>query len=311
MVHTRRAALHATGATALAALAGCTALESLTTAEATEYHLKITAVPHPLIESTLYEPSDRELFGDPAREALEAVLPEGEHTTDGYQPVPEDSYVEHDGTYFQLKYTVSGREPIERELIRLESVEREAVPDDAPRVDTLDQASERILTILQTHTLHGGESSLSEEVDGDAYVIRLPAEQDCELVSGTLDDEVVTITDSTAFAFRVRRTTEEISEPEYTLQALPITDSERTFKQALLATEIDVELESIQLADSVRAILEEAMSEEAYVEESPRSDSFKTVLEYLNPEGAQLPIGGSQLWYDEERYRYSIETFEG
>ncbi len=308
MVYTRRAALQAIGATALAALAGCTAFESITEDESQEYQLEIGAMEGSLIESTLYEPSDRQLFGEPAREALEAVLPEGEHTTDGYQPVPEDAYVEHEGAYFQLKYTVSGREPVDRDLIRVESVEDEAVPSEPHRVADLDNASGRILTILQTYSLHEGAGSMAEELRGDAYVLRLPAERDSQLAAGDLDDEVVTMTDSTAFASRVRRSTEEILEPQYTLTALPITDSAATFQQVLLATEVDAELESARLEDSVQAILEEAMQREPYTETAPRSDSFETVFDRLNREQEPLPIANRRLWYDKALYRYSIHV---
>ncbi len=192
--------------------------------------------------------------------------PDGDHTTVGFKPVPEDAYVEHEGSYFQIKYVVSGRETVDRELISVESVEDEDIPDDPLEVDTLDDVDERILSLLHVHTHFGGESAIADALREDAFVLRRPAERDSQLASGDLDGEIVTMTDSQSFAYRIQRSTTELHEPKYTALAVPVAASHSTFRETLLSTEIDAELDSTPLETAVREILEEAIETESYLE---------------------------------------------
>lgn len=104
MVLIRRRLLHTIGTAGVAALAGCSGINSLGS-ESSEpgYRLRIESVEASLIEHALYEPNDGALFGVPARAALDAILPEGQHTTYGYKPLPTDVYVGYEGTYYQTK----------------------------------------------------------------------------------------------------------------------------------------------------------------------------------------------------------------
>jgi hypothetical protein len=101
MVLTRRRALHAAGATAFSTLAGClTDDRSDSRSAVQEYSLDIDRIEQTPVEYALYEPDDSPLFGDPAETALANVLPDGRHTTYGYQPVPNDGYVVYEGSYY-------------------------------------------------------------------------------------------------------------------------------------------------------------------------------------------------------------------
>ncbi|MFC6989213.1 hypothetical protein ACFQJD_11755 [Haloplanus sp. GCM10025708] len=138
MVPTRRRLLQTAGATTLAALAGCSSASPLGSEDSTpEYTLDVESVDASPVEHALYRPGDGALFGDPARTALDAVLPDGRHTTYGYRPLPDDAYVARDGAYYQIKHVVTGRERLERALVRVDTVPRDQVPEDAVLVDSL------------------------------------------------------------------------------------------------------------------------------------------------------------------------------
>jgi hypothetical protein len=109
-----------------------------------EYTLDIDRIESSPVEYALYEPDNSSLFGGPAQTALENILPEGRHTTYGFEPLPTDAYVEYEGSYYQTKYVVTGRQQIERQIVRVETVPQEQVPDDSILVETLDRPSARI-----------------------------------------------------------------------------------------------------------------------------------------------------------------------
>lgn len=306
MVHARRQLLQAAGFATVAGLAGCTMREVLNGADSESYHLEIEPFGESLIESTLYEPSTNEPFAEPAETALSAVLPDGEHTTYGFKPTPEEAYVEDDGQFFQLTYVVSGRRAIERDVILLEPLDDEtALPEEPPQPEEFTQTTKRVLTLLHTHHLTGADSPVDDELDNGEYVLRRPAERESRLASGELDETVFAMTDGSAFAYRIHRKTNRLREPRYVLRAIPITDSETEFTETLRATEIDSELNPETLAPGVETIIEEAIMQ-SYSEESPISDSFDSTLGLLNVDTAELPLFNAALWYDEAPYRYSV-----
>jgi hypothetical protein len=119
MVSTRRRFLRTTGAASLAALAGCSrSVFSGSDPETTEYVLSVDRIDAAPTAHARYSPSDDELFGVPARAALDDILLDGRHTTYGNRPLPGDAYVEHGGSYYQTTYVVTGRERLERTIDR-------------------------------------------------------------------------------------------------------------------------------------------------------------------------------------------------
>ena len=307
MVHSRRQLLQAAGVSTLAGLAGCTTIDSLVGDDGSEaYRLEITPFAESLSESTLYEPSSNEPFAEPAETALSAVLPDGEHTTYGFKSVPDDVYVEHDGRYFQLIYVVSGRREIERDTISLEPIEKAAeLPAELPQPDEFSRTTERVLTVLHVSQAGGADSPLADELDNGGYVLRRPAERESRLATGELDGTVFAMTDGTAFAYRIRRTTNTRSEPRYVLRAIEVADSEPVFTETLRATEIDVELNAETLSTAVTTVLAEAIGR-PYTEPRPISDAFDATLKLLAVDTTELPVFNATLWYDEQAFRYSV-----
>ncbi|WP_279529599.1 hypothetical protein [Halospeciosus flavus] len=291
----------------LTALAGCTTDSVLSSGKSTtEYSLSIDSIEASPVDHALYRPGDGELFGKPARTALDAILPDGRHTTYGYMPLPSDAYVTREGTYYQTKHVVTGRKRMERHLVRVDPVPKEEVPSDAVLIDTLEQPSARALKILHSHAQTGGETSTSELLRGDTYVLRRPAELDSRLVTGDLDGRVVTMTESGTWAYRVRVSREPIVETAYTALAVEVADSRARFREVVFGSRIDAELAPAELPTDAQAILENAIGQETYTETAPISDGFDTLLEALGLGAVDRAANGKLLWYDGQLYRYSL-----
>jgi len=92
MVLTRRRALRTAGATTLAALAGCSSVDPLGADDpAPEYTLHVDSIDASPVAHALHELDGGALFGESTRIALDAILPDGRHTTYGFEPLPSDS----------------------------------------------------------------------------------------------------------------------------------------------------------------------------------------------------------------------------
>lgn len=307
MVSTRRRVLHLGGATTLAALAGCTTDDLFGSNEThSEYSLTVDSTDVSPVEHALYEPDEGALFGTPARTALDSILPDGRHTTHGYKPLPSDAYVAHEDSYYQMKHVVTGRTRMERQLVRVDPVPKEQVPDDAVLIDTLEQPSARTLKILHSYTQTDGQTSSAELLRGDAYVLRRPAERESRLATGNLDGQVVTMTESGTWAYRVRVTREQIVETAYTALAVEVANSRAQFREAVFGSRIDTELTSAALPTEAQEILDRAIARETYTETAPLSESFDTVLEALGLGAVDTAVNRKLLWYDEEFYRYAL-----
>ncbi|WP_255150859.1 hypothetical protein [Halorarius halobius] len=305
MVPSRRRLLQAAGTATAAALAGCSA-DVLGDDPTAEYALDVDAIDASPVEYALYEPSDDELFGAPARTALDAILPDGRHTTYGYAPLPEDAFVEHDGTYYQTEQVVTGRKRLERPLVRVEPVAEDAVPDDAVLVDALDQPSARPLKILHSYAQTDGETSTADLLRGDAYVMRRPAELDSRLVTGDLDGRVVTMTDSGTWAYRVEMRRERVVETAHTALAIEVAASREQFREVVFGTRIDVDLAPGDLPAGARSRLDRAIERRTYTETTPLSDGFDALLSALGLAGVDSAANGRLLWYDGRLHRYGL-----
>lgn len=306
MVPHRRRVLQAAGASGLAALAGCTTANLLdSNTEPTTYTLRVYPHERSPVEHELYEPDDSALFGTPARTALDDILPDGQHTTYGYTPLPDDGYVAHQTHYYQVVNTVTGRNHQPRTLVRVSPVPEAQVPAAALQLDALPRPSARVLKILHSHTRSNGESA-TDLLHGDAYVLRRPAEQDSRLASGDLDGRVVTMTGEGVWAYRIHVTQEPILETAYTAQAIEVAASRAAFREIVFSTLIDAELSPPALASDARTILEQAIGRETYSESTPLSDAFDALLAELNLAGVTESLNGRHLWYDGDFYRYAL-----
>ncbi|MFB6122052.1 MAG: hypothetical protein ABEJ78_01155 [Haloferacaceae archaeon] len=312
MVPTRRRLLRAAGTAALAAFAGCSSAPLLGSDDdaESEYTLDVEAVDAAPVEHALYRPDDEALFGDPARTALDAILPDGRHTTYGYTPLPSDAYVERDGAYYQTKHVVTGRERMERTLVRVDAVPRERVPEDAVLVDSLPQPSARALKILHSYVQTHGETSTADLLRGDAYVLRRPAEQESRLGTGELDGRVVTMTEEGTWAYRVRVSREPIVETAYAALAVLVADSREQFREVVFGSRIDAELAPETLAPERRDVLERAIARGQYAETTPLSTSYDALLKMLGLGAVDRASTGNLLWYDGSLYRYALYVSE-
>lgn len=304
---TRRALLRGAATAGATALAGCAALPSLGDDDpTTTYTLTADGVDASPVEHALYEPDDDALFGDPARTALDAILPDGRHTTHGYRPLPEDAYVRHGGSYYRTASIVTGRERIERPLVRVDPVADESVPADAVLVDDLDRVSARVIKVLHAYTQTDGESGAADLLRGDAYVLRRPAELESPLAAGDLDGRVVTMTESGAWAYRVRVDREPVTETAHTALALEVATSRAAFREVVFAARIDAAVDPDDLSAGERELLETCLDRGRYSESAPVSQAFDGVLATLGLGDVDTAANGRLLWYDEALYRYGM-----
>ena len=307
MSPTRRHLLGTAAPIALAGLAGCTSDIAPDSEASTEYTLSIDTVDASPVEHALYEPSDDALFGDPARAALADIVPDGTHTTYGYTPLPDDSYVDGENAYFQIDTAVTGRREMDRQLVRVEALDDDAVDDDdnPVHVDTLDRPSARTTKILHSHSAAGGAGATTDLLRNDAYVLRRPAERDSELATGDLDGQIVSMTEDGGFPYRVSVTAESIRESEYTTRAMPVADDETAFREVVLTAEIDAEVDGASLSAAARDLLDQTLGGE-HTESTPVSTAFEAVLAALGVAGADESLNGKLLWYDDQLYRYGL-----
>ncbi|WP_246055719.1 hypothetical protein [Halonotius roseus] len=289
----------------LAGLAGCTSSGFSNSDQPTEYTLSIDTIDASPTEHALYKPSDDPLFGDPARTALAAIIPDGTHRTYGFTPLPEDSYVAGEGRYFQIDSAVTGRQEMDRTLVHVESIDDDAVDSDAIHVDSLDRPSARVIKILHSNSATRGAGSTADLLRDDAYVLRRPAERDSRLASGDLDGRVITMTEDGGFPYRVSVTTESIRETGYTTRAIPVADSEAGFREIVFATEIDAELDDESLSTAARDLLDRALGGE-HTESTPLSTEYEAVLAALGVADADDSLNGRLLWYADQLYRYGL-----
>ncbi|WP_435066764.1 hypothetical protein [Haloplanus sp. C73] len=304
MVPTRRRTLQAAGATTVAALAGCFGLGD--SESKTEYALDIESIDASPVDHALYRPDDDPLFGAPARTALDAILPDGRHTTYGYRPLSDEAYVEHEGTYYQTEHVVTGREPMQRRVVRVDPVPDEDVPDDAALVDDLERPSARVIKILHTYTLSEGETSTAELLRGDGYVLRRPAERESRLATGELDGRVVTMTEDGAWAYRVRVAREQVVETAHTALAIEVASDRERFREVVFGSRIDAILEDGDLSTPARAVLDEAIARGTYTETTPLSDGFEATLDALGIGHVDDSVNGKLLWDADALYRYAL-----
>lgn len=316
MSPTRRRLLRGAAPAVVAGLAGCTTDSGSDSDDSAEYRLSIYSIDATPVENALYEPNDDALFGDPARAALADVVPDGTHTTYGFTPLPEDSYVAGESAYFQIDTAITGRRRMDRQLVRVENLDDETGSEDnsdtnseagnnAIHVDTLDRPSARVIKILHTNSVTRGEGASADLLRNDAYVLRRPAERKSALAGGELDGRAVTMTDDGGFPYRVSVATESIRETEYTTRAIRIAGDEAAFREIVFAAEIDAELDGDSLSTAAHDLLDRTLGRE-HRESTPLSTAFEEVLDALGVAGVDESVNGELLWYDENLYRYGL-----
>lgn len=315
MVLDRRRTLQLAAGAAATGLAGCLSDVFVTGDQprTPEHQLVVDRVDASPVEEALYDPEPDDMFGREAAAALDAILPEGRYTTYGYEALPDGAYVAHDGAYYQTDVVVTGRERIERSLVRGEKVPSEEVPDDAVSLDSLDDPSQRVVTMLHVAAITDGEAAPEQLRDG-AYVLRRPAERDSPLASGDLDGQVVRVDEEDDRpGLRVRRSRESILETAHTALAVQVADSRAAFREVVFASRVDAELEPGDLSEEARSVLEEAIAAGRYDEHEPLSKGYESLLRTLgvaDTDPAEADVD-HRLWYDGDYYRYELYVTGG
>lgn len=297
----RRRSLQFVGTAVAAALAGCSG-DVLGETSRTEYTLQVQRIATEPVAWALYEPPEDELFGDPARAALDAIVPTGRHVTHGYTPISEGAYVEHDGQYYRIDQFVTGRAALERPLVRVESIDE--APDDAVLLENLDQPSARTMKILHSHAVTDGTSASSSLLRGDAYVIARPAERGSRLVD-ELDGRVVRMAPEGELSYRIHVDREQVTLTEHTTLAAAVADDREAFREVVLGSAVDADLGVVDLPEEARSLLDRAIEREAYRESGEPSDAFETLLRRLGF-SVDEPETGRILWDGRSLFRASL-----
>lgn len=297
----RRTALQVAGTAGLAALAGC----GLFSQDTREFSLTIDALDESLVDHALYDPADETLFGTAARDALDAILPDGRHATSGFEPLPADAYVEREGRYYQTNAVVTGRERVERTLVRADRIDPGDVSGDPTPVDSLPRASARVVKILHSNASSDGSGSAADLLHDGAYVLRRPAERDGP-IAGELDGEPVAMDEEGNWTYRLDVRSERLTEPVYETFAVEVASDRSTFSDVVLATRVDADLSGATLDVPVRRQLDEAIEVGTYRETTPLSASFRGVLDRLGLGDVGVSANGRVLWYEASAYRYGL-----
>ncbi|GAB7013186.1 hypothetical protein [Halolamina salina] len=298
----RRRSLQFAGTAVAAALAGCSGDVLGNDSSRTEYTLQVYRIATEPVPWALYEPPENELFGDPARAAIDAVVPTGRHVTRGYTPISEGAYVEHDGQYYRIDQFVSGRAVRERPLVRVDTLD--GAPDDAVLLDSLEQPSARPVKILHTYAVSDGASSSASLLRGDAYVMARPAERESRLVD-ELDGRAVRMAADGELAYRVHVERGRVTLTEHTTFATVVADDREAFREVVLGSAVDTDLGAIDLSEDARTLLDRAIQREAYRETGEPSDAFETLLRRLGFSADESETGRI-LWDGQSLYRASF-----
>jgi len=304
----RRRLLHAFGSAGTAAFAGCNGRFG-GSSPAREYALDVDRIDASLVAFALYEPGDDPVFGRPARTALDEILPTGTHTTYGYESLPEDVYVRHDGSYYVTQVVVTGRKAVTRRAVELTRVDEDETDEtaDAVQVESLPQADARVLKILHSYEWTDGRGSVSDLVDDGRYVLRRPAEANGRLATD-LDGRLVAMDEIATYRVDVAEVT--LTEPAYTARAVEVATSRDGFAAVAAATRVDCHLGSSDLSASERDLLEQAVARDVYRETEPLSGPFVALLDALGLESVEDGKTGQVLRYDEELFRYGLYVNE-
>lgn len=310
----RRSVLGSVATVGTAALAGCTdsLLASDGSANALSYELSLDRIDGSLADRVLWEPADADHPWDRARnDAVRAAAAGERPTTYGYEHVPDDEYVVHDGTYYALDVVTTGLERIERPVLTLSWEGRLDEVTDPPAY-----VRHEDLPGLDRHAVKPAYfAARAREFDGGApwdvieeggYVYRHLERGTSELAPAP-DHEYVAFNDTLLGVSVEQRT---LAEPAFTGVRIPVADSREAFARAVDAEFVDARIDADELSEAERLIL----ARERHEETSPLSEEFRSVIERLglrrlldaDPDRVPESENGQHLAYDGSHYRYGL-----
>ena len=312
----RRALLTAAGIASVGSLAGCAALESTTDDPQLSYTLHVDEIGETLLDRVGWSPDD----GDAAwaaeqRRLYDAVVAGDRYTTYGYDLVPdEETYVEHEGTYYELHSTTTGLREIERSVLRLAWVGRRDELEDPPAAIERDQLPpiDARAVFPAYMAARGREYDAGyprDIVEEGGYVYRFLEDNESELAPEPTHDYVAV--NDTILSVSVSQ--ERFEEPANTAMAIEVADSTAAFERALDGALVDVRVDE-SLPEKQRRLFQRASAGE-YEETTPLSEPFRGLLRALerhdlldaDPE-RQRPRGDTGLYlkYDGRFYDFDV-----
>ncbi|QGA83828.1 hypothetical protein [Halomicrobium sp. LC1Hm] len=297
----RRSLLTAVGLAGVGSLAGCSALESTVDEPQLSYTLSVDEIGETLRDRVGWSPDDGDApWAAEQRRLYDAVVDGERYTTVGYDLVPdEQTYVEHDGTYYELHSTTTGLREIERSVLRLEWVGRRDELDDPPAAierEDLPPIDARAVfpayVVARAREYGGGYPHDIVEEGGSVY--RFLDDGDSELAPDP-DHRHVVVNDT---ILEVSVTQMRLEEPVSTAMAIEIAGSEAAFERALDGALVDVRVDE-PLPDEQRRLFRRAAAGE-YEETTPLSEEYRGLLQRLERHDL--------LDADPERQRSRFET---
>lgn len=225
-------------------------------------------------------------------------------------------YTEREGTYYGVDTFVSGRERIDRSILRLEWVGRTDELDDVPpytvRSDLppTDQHPALIAYLAARAREYDGGAPW-DAIERGGFVYRTLDRVESELAPNPAH-EYVRVHDT---ILRVDVSNEPLVEPVHAATAVPVADSRDAFARIADAALVDARLSRSDLSERGRLILDRAKGQQGYEETTPLSAEYRAVLEGLqlheylhtSSESAEhTGMNGRHLALDDEYYRYGL-----
>lgn len=310
----RRALLASVASAGTAALAGCTdsLLASRDAEGALSYELSLDRIEGALADRVLWEPADSDDPWDRARDDAVRAAAAGERPTAyGYEPVPDDQYVEREGTYYALDVVTTGLERTERSVLTLSwegDLDELTDPpayvrhEELPRLDR--HAVKPAYFAARAEEFGGGAPR--DLVEEGGHVYRYLDYGTSELVPES-EHEYVAF-NGTLLGISVEQRT--LAEPAHTGVRIPVADSRESFERAVDADLVDARVDADDLSEAERLIL----ARERHEETTPLSEEYRSVIERLglrrlldaDPDRVPESENGQHLAYDGSHYRYGL-----
>ncbi|WP_254537818.1 hypothetical protein [Halomarina litorea] len=298
MPSTTRRALLASAASGGLLLAGCSTSPLSESESGPTYQLVVRSFDGTLSEAALWSPGSP--FDDTRERALDTLFESGSVTATGYEPVPDGVYVERDGTYYEVATVLTGRERVERPVVRFDALpEEESESVSATRAESLPRVDERVAKILHVHERSGG-SHPTDLLDDGGYVLRYPAEREGAY---TASDPVERVRIH-GRVYRVRVATETLAEPVYTAHAIEVAGTEAAFADVATASIVDETVDPATLPEGARDLFRRALAADGVKETRPFSDAFAALLDVLGL--GDEATNGRHVLYGGEPYRYAL-----
>jgi hypothetical protein len=310
----RRTVLTSAAGTGPLALTGCLdgSFANTGNGQALSYELDLQRIGESLVPRALWQPDDSDRPHAEARNAAVRAAAAGERpTTYGYEPIPSDEYVEHEGTYYKLDVVATGLERIERPVLTLSWVghvdDLEDPPVHVSRDDLppIDRSAIMPAYVAARAREHDGGAPWDVVEEGGTVYRHLDA--GTSELAPTPEHDHVRVHD-TILAVTVERRT--LAEPAYTGVRIPVAESRAAFERALDGELVDARIDASELSAQARRII----TSQRHEEETPLSPAFRSVIEALErrellPRSVQDPpeaTNGRHLAYDEAYYRYGL-----